>query len=85
MNDSNEKDKNGYKFKVDNKTYESNKQKITGNEILLISNNTPTEKYRLDMKIKGGETKKILLEEEVDLSLTGLEKFMTIPLGPTEG
>lgn len=83
MEETNEK--KVFKFKVDNKMYDSVKQIIAGNEILVISENVPTDRYRLDMKLKGGITEKISLDREVDLSLPGLEKFMTTPIGPTEG
>lgn len=80
-----EKNKNIFKFKVDNANYETDKQFLTGNEILEKSNNLPTDRFRLDKKFKGGKTEKIELLQSVDLTEPGLEKFMTTMYGPQEG
>jgi hypothetical protein len=45
----------------------------------------PPERYRLDQKLRDGTIKKIELNDVVDLTLPGLERFMTIPLDQTEG
>lgn len=81
----NQKPKEKYKFKVDNQVYETEHQLLSGKEILEISGHTPADRFRLDMQLKGGASRKISLNEEVDLSDSGIEKFFTIPLGPQEG
>ncbi len=73
------------KFKVDNNMYESDEKTLSGSQILTISGHIPPDRFRLDMQSKKGSTKKISLDEMVDISEPGLEKFLTIPLGPQEG
>lgn len=74
-----------YNVRIDKITYKIKKSEITGRELLELSHNIPPENYRLDQKFKGGFTKKIELDEVVDLTTPGVEKFMTIALDQTEG
>ena len=41
--------------------------------------------FRLDEKLVGGRTVKIELDQVVDLTAPGVERFMTLPLDQTEG
>jgi hypothetical protein len=74
-----------YLVKIDKVIYEVDKQEITGRELLVLSNNMPPENYRLDIKYHGGFAKKVELNEVVDLTTPGIEKFMTNALDQTEG
>ncbi|WP_233129796.1 multiubiquitin domain-containing protein [Domibacillus epiphyticus] len=74
-----------YKFRVDKIMVVSETRFLTGRNILIKAGLVPPDNYRLDMKLKGGSTRKIELDEEVDFATPGLERFLTLPLDQTEG
>ncbi|MDB4875598.1 MAG: hypothetical protein JWM41_2044 [Gemmatimonadetes bacterium] len=74
-----------YRIRVDRSVYIVNGPNITGREVLEVSNHVPVEHWRLDERFRGGATKKVELNEVVDLTTAGLERFMTLPLDQTEG
>ena len=74
-----------YIIRVDKNKYEVLSESITGQEILLLAEKTPVTNFRLDQKLNGGVTKKIELNEVVNLLTPGIERFMTLPLDQTEG
>ncbi|OHD16957.1 MAG: hypothetical protein A2Y38_05940 [Spirochaetes bacterium GWB1_59_5] len=74
-----------YRVKIDDKYYIIDHREPTGRELLRIADMNPPEGYRLDQKLRGGATKKIELDEKVDLAQPGIERFITIPLDTTEG
>ena len=43
------------------------------------------EDFAIYRKIKGGQPERIALDEKVDLSRPGVERFLTLPLDQTEG
>jgi len=73
-----------YRVRIDDKYYVVDHRYPTGRELLLIAG-IPPEGYRLDQKLRGGATKKIELDEKVDLAQPGIERFKTLPLDATEG
>jgi len=58
---------------------------MTGREILTLAGKIPPESFQLRQKLKGGTVRKIGLDDNVDFTEPGVEKFMTIPLDQTEG
>lgn len=74
-----------YKFKVKETVYETDKQEITGREICEIADLKPPESYKLDMKTKGNIYKEVKLDEPIDLSEPGIEKFTYIKRDQYEG
>lgn len=74
-----------YRIRVDKTILVVDGPTITGRRILELANRVPPERYRLDQKLRGGETRKIELDTVVDLTTPGLERFMSIPLDQTEG
>jgi hypothetical protein len=74
-----------YRIRVDKTVVVVNGPTITGRQILEAAGRIPVERYRLDQKLRGGETRKIELDTVVDLTTPGLERFMTIPMDQTEG
>lgn len=74
-----------YKFKVKNKVYEVSVEAMTGREICEMAGLIPPEMFRLDMKLKGNVWKKIELDEIVDFTIPGIEKFEYVSLDQTEG
>lgn len=74
-----------YRIRVDKQHIIVDASEITGRDILKKAGKEPPERYRLDQKMKGGQTQKIELDQVVDLTIPGLERFMTLPLDQTEG
>ncbi len=74
-----------FKFRIDKDTHETDKRFLSGSELLVIAGKIPPENFRIDMIIHGGRPRKIGLAEKVDLAEFGVERFVTMPLDPTEG
>lgn len=75
----------GYKYMVRNRVFETEKQFITGREVLQTAGLTPVTQYKLDLKMKGNRYREVGLDEKVDLSDPGIEKFTYISRTQTEG
>ncbi|MDX1916241.1 MAG: multiubiquitin domain-containing protein [Methylophilus sp.] len=73
-----------YKFRVDKNEITVMQEKITGSEILTLAGKTPPQNFILQQKIKG-QVVRIGLNDVVDLTVPGVERFMTIPNEVTEG
>jgi hypothetical protein len=74
-----------YRIRIDKDRYVVNVSEMTGRQILELAGKNPPERFRLDQKLHGGQTKKIELTEVVDFTAQGVERFMTLPLDQTEG
>jgi hypothetical protein len=74
-----------FRIRVNKDVFVIEGPKTTGRKILELSKHTPVEQWRLDQRFRGGATKKIELNETVDLRAPGVERFMTLPLDQTEG
>lgn len=72
-----------YRFKVDRESYETQKESVTGREILVIAGKAP-ESHLLRQKI-GSRVEDVDPDEIVSLLKQGVERFMTIPKEVTEG
>lgn len=72
-----------YRFRVDREFFKTRKLELTGREILVIAGKEP-EKWLLNQRIKGNVVS-IRLDDIVDLTAPGLERFMTLPNDQTEG
>jgi hypothetical protein len=78
--------KNGrYLVTIDKIKYRVTVDSLTGRAILQLAGKNPAESFQLRQKLKGGNIRKIGLNDQVDLTEPGVEKFMTIPLDQTEG
>ena len=75
----------GYKFMVRNRMFETEKRFITGREVLETAGLVPVTQYKLDLKEKGNRYREIGLDEKVDLSDPGIEKFTYISRTQSEG
>jgi hypothetical protein len=73
-----------YRIRIDKVIKVVEASSLTGREILALVDKTP-ETHMLSMKLKGGQAKKIGADESVDFTTPGIERFMTLPLDPTEG
>jgi hypothetical protein len=74
-----------YRIRIDRTHYVVNSPYITGRELLTLAGKTPVERFMISQKFCGGETKPIKLDQKVDLTTPGIERFMTLPLDQTEG
>ncbi len=74
-----------YKFMVKNQMFETTERIVTGRQICEIAGLIPPEKYKLDVKLKGGKYEEVGLDKSVDLSKSGVEKFVYITRDQTEG
>jgi multiubiquitin len=69
-------EKNKYRIKVNEHFYLFEQKIITGKEVLKKSGNIPVECFTLYQKFKKCDFEKIDLNEEVDLSKKGIERFV---------
>lgn len=74
-----------FKIRIDRITYVTEKRFISGHELLEMALKLPPENFRIDMIVHGGKPRKIGLSDKVDLADFGVERFVTMPLDPTEG
>jgi hypothetical protein len=74
-----------YRLRVDREYFTVTETSLTGREILLLAAKSPPENYLLTQKLHGGQAKKIALNERVDLTAPGVERFMTLPKDQKEG
>jgi hypothetical protein len=74
-----------YKIRIDKQHYVVEVSSMTGRELLTLAGKTPVSNYMVSQKMRGGEARKIGLDERVDFTTPGLERFMTLPLDQTEG
>ena len=74
-----------YVIRIDKQKFKLDDPKMTGRELLTLAEKTPLERFRIDQKLKSGQTKRVALDETVDLCEPGVERFMTMPLDQREG
>lgn len=73
-----------YKFRVDKILVTTQRERLKGSEILTLAGMTPPQNFILRQRIKG-RVVVVELNDEVDLTEPGVERFMTIPNEVTEG
>ena len=76
---------NNFKIVIDKKHLETNYRTPTGRDLLNLAGHAPVEQFGLYLKKKGQQPKRIGLDEIVNLSEPGVERFVTLPLDQTEG
>ncbi len=82
---SNGNNKAKFKFKVRNETFEVDKPTVTGREVCEIAGLLPPEQFKLDLKMHGNEYREISLNDVIDLTEPGIEKFVYIARDQSEG
>jgi hypothetical protein len=70
---------------IDKDYFKAPSPRMTGRELLQLADKKPAEDFAIYRKIKGGQPERIALDEKVDLSRPGVERFLTLPLDQTEG
>src|SRR5262245_58644468 len=74
-----------YVIRVDKVKYTVDVPSMTGRQILMLAEKTPPEQYKLTEKMHGGVAKTIGLDDTVDFTEPGVERFMTLKRDQTEG
>lgn len=74
-----------YRIRIDKTKFDVDVSGMTGRELLELAGKDPAERYRIDMKLHGGQTRLVPLSERAEFTTPGLERFMTLPLDQTEG
>ncbi len=74
-----------YKVQIDKQVFEVADPKPTARALLVLAGKMPPESFALYKKGKGGQPERIPLDDEVDLTDPGIERFVTLPLDQTEG
>ena len=74
-----------YRIRVDDRYFVVTQHSLTGREILVLAGKLPPESYILTQKSKGGTLHTIELNEVVDFTKPGIERFNTLPRQVQEG
>lgn len=74
-----------YRIKIDRKPYIVDEPTITGREVLQLAGLTPPDKYTLRVTVAGQRPEKVGLDDTVDLTRKGIERFKSMPRDQTEG
>jgi hypothetical protein len=75
----------GYRVKINGEPFVICKAHISGREILTVGGFLPPDNFTLRLKIHGEKPRKVSLDEIVDLTEIGVEKFVALPRDQTEG
>ncbi|NDV25971.1 multiubiquitin domain-containing protein [Desulfovibrio sp. JC010] len=70
-------DQTCFKVKIDDSMFEFGETMVTGHQLLTIAHKHPLDEHIIYQKLKDGQFEEIRLEESVDLSQPGLERFKT--------
>ena len=73
-----------YKIRIDKANYDVSEPALTGRQLLETAGKSP-DGYKIFLRVPGQQPKLIALDEEVDLTPPGVERFVTLPLDQTEG
>lgn len=74
-----------YRIKINKQYFVHHSTTITGREVLAYAGLAPPERYTVRVKIKGERPEKVGLDQEVNLTRRGIEKFKTLPRDQQEG
>jgi hypothetical protein len=74
-----------FKVQIDRQIIDVPKPLVTGRELLVLAGKIPPESFAIYEKLKGGQPRRIGLDEIIDLRTPGVERFVTLPLDQTEG
>ncbi len=74
-----------YRIRVDDRYFVVTESSLTGHAILALAGKTPPEGYILTQKLRGGKLHTVELDEVVDFTTPGIERFNTLPRQVQEG
>lgn len=74
-----------YRVRIDREKFVLTTPNPTGSALLTVAGKVPPERFSLTQRLHGGAVRPIALDEHVDVTQPGVERFMTLPLDQTEG
>jgi hypothetical protein len=74
-----------YRIRIDGQKYTVSAHGMTGRELLVLAGKQPVDAFMIVEKVHGEKPRRIGLDEYVSFTKPGIEKFVTQPLGQTEG
>ena len=74
-----------YKIKIDGTMFEVQDRFITGREILELAKKIPESDFKVVLKEHGQDGRTIGMNDSVDLEMPGIEKFIIIYTGHSDG
>jgi hypothetical protein len=74
-----------YRIKIDKAYYEVSVHEMTGRQLLELAKKIPVEQNNLYQKCKNGQSVIIGIDQVVDFTAPGIERFMTQSKSLTEG
>ena len=73
-----------YRIRIDREYYEARVTYMTGHQLLELAGKCDVHRWQIFQKLRG-ELTLVGLDERVDFTTPGIEKFKTLPLDQTEG
>lgn len=73
-----------YRVRIDRETYVISHEVVSGGELLTLAGKTPVEQYLLHQRIRGSIVE-VGINDPVDLTTPGVERFITQARDATEG
>jgi hypothetical protein len=74
-----------YRIQIDKAHFETSNPTPTGRDLLTLSGKAPVEQFGIYLRVAGTQPQRIGLNEQVDLTSPGVDRFVTLPLDQTEG
>jgi hypothetical protein len=74
-----------YRIRIDRQSYEVADLALTGRQLLRLAQKAPAERFMISQKFRGGAVRKLELDEAVDFTVPGVERFLTLAKDQTEG
>jgi hypothetical protein len=74
-----------YKIRVDREKFTVEVPGMKGRDILTLAGKTPPEKFLLNQKFHHGQVAAVGLDDYVDFTAPGVERFITLPRDQTDG
>lgn len=74
-----------YRIRIDGQKYIVDVPSMNGRQLLELAGKTPPDQFMIVEKVRGEKPRRIGLDERVDFTKHGVEKFLTQPLGQKEG
>jgi hypothetical protein len=74
-----------YRIRVGKQHFMVALPEMTGRQILELAGRVPAESFKLQQKFKGGKVEVVGLDQLVDFTAHGVERFQWMPCNETEG
>ncbi len=74
-----------YRIRIGTQYFVVHSPTITGRQILKLAGKEPPEDYEVFQKLRHGQLEPVGLDQEVDLQVHGVERFVVQPLENKDG